>query len=242
MQDIFNTVFKYKEKESPDTLGYYPERVHVGAFPERRYLWSSRMLVILSTTSIAINIVLASTLILLLPQRTVIPRMLHPDQDFYGLAQTQPAEKRVLATDLLAESDIADYIKTRYGVSSEKELDDAKRGDGSRFFFMSSTEAYSKYLKTEVEYTNILRGKGLTRDVEIQWIKPIAVGLWQAQFITYDKYPDKPEDANVWRALIRIAYRPIPFKTKADIIKNPYKFVVESFNLSYVGKKDDSEI
>ena len=29
MLDIFHTIFKYREKESPDRLGYYPER-HAG--------------------------------------------------------------------------------------------------------------------------------------------------------------------------------------------------------------------
>ena len=70
MFDIFHTIFKYKEKESPDVLGLYPERVHVTAMPERRYLWTSRILVIIASMSICINIMLASTIYLLLPQRT----------------------------------------------------------------------------------------------------------------------------------------------------------------------------
>ena len=48
MFDIFRTLFRYKEKESPDELGAFPVQIHVSAFPERRYLWTSRFLVILS--------------------------------------------------------------------------------------------------------------------------------------------------------------------------------------------------
>ena len=59
MFDIFNTVFKYKEKSSPDKLGVYPERVHIKAMPERRYLWSSRVLVIMAVFSICLNMILA---------------------------------------------------------------------------------------------------------------------------------------------------------------------------------------
>ena len=40
MLDIFQTIFKYREKKSPDQLGFYPEKVHVSAMPERRYLWT----------------------------------------------------------------------------------------------------------------------------------------------------------------------------------------------------------
>ena len=66
MFEIFNTIFKYKEKQSPDQLGLYPERVHVEAMPERRYLWTSRVLVILSCLSISFNMMLAATIYLLL--------------------------------------------------------------------------------------------------------------------------------------------------------------------------------
>ena len=71
MLDIIQTIFKYREKKSPDQLGYYPERVHVNAMPERRYLWTSRLLVIISCLSISVSMMLASAIYLLLPQRGV---------------------------------------------------------------------------------------------------------------------------------------------------------------------------
>ena len=82
MFDIFNTVFKYKEKSSPDKLGVYPERVHIKAMPERRYLWSSRVLVIISVFSICLNMMLSSTIYLLLPQRSSAPRLLYVNNKF----------------------------------------------------------------------------------------------------------------------------------------------------------------
>ena len=39
MFNLFYTLFKYKEKAQKDELGYYPEKVDVKAFPERRFLW-----------------------------------------------------------------------------------------------------------------------------------------------------------------------------------------------------------
>ena len=82
MFDIFNTVFKYKEKSSPDKLGVYPERVHIKAMPERRYLWSSRVLVIMAVFSICLNMILACTIYLLLPQRSSAPRLLFLNSKF----------------------------------------------------------------------------------------------------------------------------------------------------------------
>ena len=66
MLDILRTVFKYREKQSPDKLGLYPEQVHVQAMPERRYLWTSRFLVITACLSICLSMMLAMTIFLLL--------------------------------------------------------------------------------------------------------------------------------------------------------------------------------
>ena len=78
MFEIFHTIFKYREKESPDKLGLYPERVHVNAMPERRYLWTSRILVILAAISMSINMMLALTVYLLVPQKEKNGRIYSP--------------------------------------------------------------------------------------------------------------------------------------------------------------------
>lgn len=237
MKDIFYTVFKYKEKQSPDKLGLYPERVHTAAMPERRYLWSSRMLVIVASISISLNIVLAATFVLLLPQRSASPRLLHVNKDFYNLEQTQPVEKPALATDLLAENDIIDYIKLRYKVTQDYEENNQRWSEYSRFFWLSSPDVFTQFQKTEQEYASMQRQKGLTRRVEVEWVKPLTLGLWQAQFLTYDYFPNKKTVVNTWRANLRVTYKTLKYKTKDDMIKNPYGFVIDSYSLSYAGPK-----
>ncbi len=237
MKDIFYTIFKYKDKESPDTLGLYPERVHTRAFPERRYLWSSRMLVIVATISISINMILGSLLIVMLPQKTARPQVFHLNKDFYTLEQTQPAEKSALALDLIAESYIIEYIKLRYLVTQNKKKDDTRWQENSRFFWLSSADVYNQFNETERKYAAAQRLKGLNRHVLVEWVKPISFGLWQAQFVTYDVYQNKKVEKNVWRAVIRGSFTKVPFVNKADVIKNPYGFVISSFHLSYVGEE-----
>ena len=108
MFEIFNTIFKYKEKQSPDQLGLYPERVHVEAMPERRYLWTSRVLVILTCLGISFNMMLAATIYLLLPQRTVYPRLFQINKYFSMLEQVQPAEINYPVSDLITEEHITE--------------------------------------------------------------------------------------------------------------------------------------
>ena len=73
MNVFFSKLFRYREKKSPDVLGLYPERVHIEAMPERRYLWTSRIMVIAGVFSICITIMLALTVYVLLPQKNASP-------------------------------------------------------------------------------------------------------------------------------------------------------------------------
>ena len=101
MIEIFHTLFKYKEKESPDQIGAYPERVHVEAFPERRYLWTSRLLVMFSVLSICFNMMLASTIYLMLPQLSVYPTFYSINDYFSQIEVVQKREVSLLKSILM---------------------------------------------------------------------------------------------------------------------------------------------
>ena len=168
MFEIFNTIFKYKEKQSPDQLGLYPERVHVEAMPERRYLWTSRVLVILSCLSISFNMMLAATIYLLLPQRTVYPRLFQINKYFSMLEQVQPAEINYPVSDLITEEHITEYIMLRYIVTSDYDELITRWAKGNTLYWYSARDVYDDFAKNDVQ-NNIMqfREKSLQRDVEI---------------------------------------------------------------------------
>ena len=85
------------------------------------------------------------------------------------------------------------------------------------------------------------RQQSLQRDVEIDWIKPAALGLWQVQFRTFDYLPNREEPViNIWRATMRITYVRIPFTKREDAIANPFGFIVQNFSLAYHGTPETS--
>ncbi len=242
MLEIFNTVFKYKEKQSPDQLGLYPERVHVNAMPERRYLWTSRILVILACLSICLNMVLASTIYLLLPQRTVIPKLFQINKYFSMLEQVQPAEVDFPVSDLITEQHISEYILLRYLVSSDYDELVTRWSPGSTIYWYSAPDVFREFSENDVAFSVMqFRQQALQRDVEIDWIKPAAMGLWQVQFRTFDLLPnqDKPS-VNIWRATMRITYVRIPFTKREDAIANPFGFLVLNYSLAYHGTPETS--
>jgi type IV secretory pathway component VirB8 len=241
MFDVIRTVFKYKEKKSPDKLGLYPEAVHTQALPERRYLWTSRILVFFVVFSIALNMILAAILLLMLPERTANVRLLNINKEGNALEQTQPAERRVPVGDLMAEQHIDNYIKHRHTISYDLEEMENRWGQNSTFFWYSSPEVYSQFKGSEYEYyVSLFKSRGLKRDIYVEDISILTTNLWQVDFLTIDWVDAKMEpEITKWKSTLRIAFAPIVFDTKEDLAKNPFGFVVTNYSLAYVGEVED---
>ena len=241
MFDIFHTLFRYKEKESPDELGSFPVKVHVDAFPERRYLWTSRLLVVLTSLSICLNVVLVLSIYLMIPSIKVYPRFFSINKYFNQIEMVQPREIRYPVSDLITEQYLKEYIYMRYTITSDyEELYDRWRV-GSPLYWYSAPNVYSEFKSHEM-LTNLQQFReGLQRYVEIEWIRPLSRGLWQTQFVTYDVFPNQKPSVVYWRATIRVAYAKINFPDKEDQVMNPYGFLVASYSLAYHGAEGDSE-
>lgn len=238
---IFQTIFKYRERKSPDKLGYYPERVHVEAMPERRYLWTSRVLVILSCLSICLSMMISSGIYLLLPQRGSYPRLLQTNKFFSQLEMTERQEKIVPVQDLIAEQYIEEYILLRHVISNDYDEIMNRWSAGSELYWLSSRTVFQSFASNDVN-NNIMqfRMRAMTRLVEVEWIKPLARGLWQAQFITMDYYAGQKEPVvGIWRAYLRVTFTNIDFNNKDQRVFNPFGFLVMNYSLSYVGTPDE---
>lgn len=243
MLDIFQTIFKYREKKSPDQLGFYPERVHVNAMPERRYLWTSRILVIASCMSICFSMMLACAVYVLLPQRGAFPRLLQTNNYFSRLELTDVAEKTVPVQDLIAEQYIEEYILLRHVISNDYDELVNRWSPGSQLYWMSARPVFQSFTTNDAQ-NNIMqfRMRSLVRMVEVEWIKPMGRSLWQAQFITMDYYPGETTPIiNIWRAYLRVVFTNINFNNKEQRVFNPFGFLVLNYSLSYVGTPDEPE-
>lgn len=243
MLELFKTVFKYKEKKSPDKLGLYPEAIHTQAMPERRYLWSSRLLVIFACLSICFNMMLASGIYVMLPQRSAYPMMFQHNRTFSELGLIDKQEKPIAAIDLLTESFIEEYILLRHVISADYDEVMERWRYGSRLFWMSSRKVYQDFAANDIT-NNVqeFKMRGLVRLAEVEWIKPLSRGFWQAQFITMDYYPGEKEPViNIWRAYVRALMAPIPYENRSLREQNPFGFLITNYAISYVGTPDNPQ-
>ena len=168
MLDIIQTIFKYREKKSPDQLGYYPERVHVNAMPERRYLWTSRILVIVGAICMSVTIMLACTVYLLLPQRGARPRLLQTNKFFSQLENSDPAEKKMPVMDLVTEQLIEKYIKLRHEIPESQSQLYNRWAMKSEFYWLSSVGVFQEFASkaTSEQIIKFIK-QGITRKVEM---------------------------------------------------------------------------
>ncbi|MDR1693999.1 MAG: type IV secretion system protein [Lactobacillaceae bacterium] len=242
MFGIFRTIFKYREKQSPDVLGRYPELVHVSAMPERRYLWTSRILIIIACVGICINMMLASTIYLMLPQRNVAPQFFGINKYFSELERLEPDELNIPVTDLIIEQYVTEYILFRYLVSSDYDELMTRWGRGGLVYWYSTPQVYQNFAENDVKFNIMMfRQNKLKRNVEIDWIRPTGRWLWQAQFKTLDYIPGRKEpDINIWRANMRVSFIDMKLKRKNTALINPYGFTVTNFSLGYQGKPGSS--
>lgn len=243
MLDLLNTVFKYKEKQSPDKLGLYPEAIHTNAMPERRYLWSSRLLVIFAALSICLNLMLVSGIYVMLPQRSSSPLLFEPDRAFSQLKLIEKQERPVAAIDLLTEAFIEEFILLRNVITADYDELTRRWQPGSRLFWMSSQKVYQNFVANDIQRNiNQFKIQGLVRLAEVEWIEPMSRGFWMAQFITMDYYPgEKTPIINIWRAYVRAILAPIPYENQSLREQNPFGFLVINYSTSYVGTPEDPE-
>jgi len=241
MFDIFSTLFRFKEKESPDELGAFPVKVNVDAFPERRYLWTSRFLVILTSVSVCINMILVLTIYLMIPSIKVRPTFFNINKYFSDIEMVQPREIHYPVSDLITEEYIKEYLYLRYTMTSDAEELINRWRTGSKLYWLSTPEVYAAFQSGEMSTNIKLFKKGMQRYIEIAWIRPLLRGLWQAQITTYDMMPGEEPVVTYWRATMRVVYGKLTFADKEDKSFNPYGFLIESYSLAYHGTKGNVE-
>ena len=134
---------------------------------------------------------------------------------------------------------IDEYINLSHTITDNMNEMERRWRSGSAFYWYQMPPVYSEFMSSDYEEAMMQsRKKGLQRYVDVEWIRPLSRGLWQAQFKTYSIFPNKAEpDIRYWRAVMRIKYVNLQFQDRAKRALNPYGFLIESYSVAYHGDK-----
>lgn len=242
MLDLLQAVFKYKQKRSPDKLGLYPQAVHTNAIPERRYLWSTRLLVILASIGICFNMMLVCIIYLMLPQREATPRLFKQDTDTSSFRFVSQQEIKIPPKELLAEGFIRDYITKYHSILPDKNTMKLNLMPGSKFYWFSSKDLYNELIVGGIDNFMLNKPSIKTRKVNIEWVRPISRGLWTARFATLDYYDHTSLPIiNLWMAYIRTVFGLVDYDNYSLRENNPYGFFIYNYSLSYLGSPSNTQ-
>lgn len=248
---ILADIFRYRDKKSPDKLEKYPIDFHVNAFPERRYLWTARLLAICSVISFALNIMLVMTLYVLLPQKNTSAYFYKANDETFSLEKVPKLYENTYFRDLLTEKYITEYIKMRHSIPISS-ADLFYRWDRNSLFYQySGLSNYYTFVNNlnQDQLKSFIRMK-MKRDIEIDKIKKLNNKLWMVQFRTLTSAKGYPEtDVIIWRAYLRIAYMEfddygnieIDSRDKLYYTSNPFGFKVLNYSLAYAGKPQKAD-
>lgn len=232
--NFFKFLFSKPDESTNDKLGAYPEKVHVRAMPERRYLKTSRSMTLMSVGLLCSMIALTFIVYLLGPLLRAEPMLLAIDKRFYKLEPVQRSVVITQANEMLLETYIQEYIRLMYTYVSDIDAMNERWGENSYFYWFSSPEVYQNFkLNKEKKIQQILNG--LTVEVDIRFVQRIFGLLWICEFDTIEHRPeDEYPTRKRWRAYMEVGYMPRAYPNRDERIKNAVNFRVTSF---YVGSR-----
>lgn len=242
MFELFDTLFKYKEKRQKDSLGHYPEKVNVRAFPERKFLWTSRFFVIVSCLSLCLSMVLGGLIIILIPLKKVRVMPLHLDEQRYQMTIMEHFEDIAFAGDLVTEGLMRKYITERYTVSDNLDEMNKRWGENEYLHLTSEASVYNFFNLNEREYFEGLYHKGIKRQVVVDMVYPVSFDFWQVRFKTIDAIPGEEQPfITKWTATLRMTFDFSKYEDKSLGLINPFGLTITSYDLAYNGNNRKSK-
>ena len=248
----------FRPEKSSDVLEAYPERLHVTALPERRYLKTARFLVIATLLSLTFNFAMA---FIYIRNSSLVESVVHnPNRqdtflyqlDYYNkeLKPIQKPFRNLSIIDLIYQNLIADYLNERYQVTSNRAEMETKWGAGSKIVAYAP-KLYEAFIP-EANEALARQARGITQEVYIYSIKNISGNLYEVIFDVYalnesgygdKKCPCKEKTleclqcmrqttvgARRYKAYMRVGLN-IQERPSEEIRKNinPYYFTVDSY-------------
>ena len=260
----FKAMLEISDPKTNDVLGAYPEKVHVRAFPERRYLKTARSLAIFSMVSLLLTIALASIVYILAPQKTADISLITKDSQINGLKYVEGRDAYTTSEYLYYEKFVQDYVILRHEVDSDIDILTQKYDEPDSKLNLLSSNFERNTIKADLVATkNMVIEDGLTRKVNVLWARKqverrnkdgqLVDICYLVRFQTLDFHHGKPaNEIKEWEAFMRIG---INGKAKDKVLnvdlsksddikrrvsyaeKNPLFLVVDNYVLAYAGSK-----
>ncbi len=239
IKSILKEIFAKEDLRSDDKLGVYPEKVHVPAFLERRYLKTSRMLALITIISMCINIIMGSFLFMTPSMVKSEPRGYAYNPEFGGFLRLEDMYTIKSAENFVFEEQLREYVYLRHKVIPDIDIMTKRWAEGSRLYWMSGSNIYDEFKNSEYNrIVDLIKSTGYRQDVYFRWSRMIRPFVWCVEFDTYE-YHDwqyKKGRRKRWRVYAIVSRNNnIPYRgIKEYALRNPLNVIVLQYYLSSI--------
>lgn len=201
---------------------------------EKRYLWTARAFAVITALSVCCNIVLMLAIFQVLPLYRVEPFLLTFQNRSEQVYNIQPIKGELRSQQAITEVFVREYVLLRSSFSRNLTEMEARWGANGPIREMSTPRVYDDFSRnTANKALDIIRSRGLSRDVKILSVNELTKGIWQVEYETRDMYPESIQpEVNYWTAALNVGYRRKTVKY-GDRLKNPVGFTVNRYSLTF---------
>lgn len=242
-KSAFNTLFAKVDEATNDRLGAYPEKVHVNAMPERRYLKTSRVMALLAAGLWSGALLLGFVIFLMGQAQTGVPELLMINKRFYRLDPVQNREVLIPGLDLQTELYVKEYVIQRHTILPDVDEMAYRWGDRSPLRWFSKYEVWSEF-KKDMDLLDAALQNGITAEVRVRFAEQLYATGWIVEFDLIERMPedDRPT-VKRYRAFMEALFysKQQPYRDRDDKLKNPLNFVVLSYSLMSRAVTEDNK-
>ncbi len=208
------------------------EDVFVANNNEKRYLWTARAFAIITAISLCCNVVLLLAIIQVMPLFRVEPYLLTLQSKDEQVFNIVPVNMDMADQKSITETFVRSYVLQRSTMVRDIPEMETRWMPGGPIQEMSSSAVYDEFInKTATRALELIKKRGLQRDLKILTVNELGKGLWQVEYETRDMYPDsRAPEVNYWTASLRVMYRRKSVKY-GDRLNNPIGFTVTRYSL-----------
>lgn len=180
--------WKKKKNDSPDVLEAYPERMQIGAIPERRYLRTARFLAVFTFLNLGVLIALGGQFVYTARRADI--SLSHPRAVYMYAIDTQQktlkpgahSETYVPGIQLMVEAVLRDYILKRHTFLWDIDAMKWRWGPTGTIALYSTRDVMQKFGAESTSAANSAQATQTVRDVHLYDLQYLGYGLWQGIF------------------------------------------------------------
>lgn len=184
--------FKRQQKNSPDLIEAYPERMQVRAIPERRYLRTSRLLAVIIVLNLALLIAMGGIYVYIANRVDVsiatsrLVNLLAMDVEQKVIKPAEHGQGRANALQLLIEDIVKTYIIQRHSIVWDNDTMSKRVGLEGYVAAYSSQRVFEGFQQEITPQIQASRTNGFVRDIHLYELRLVGPDLWQGIFDTFD--------------------------------------------------------